>query len=108
MRLFYIVVFLLYVPPFCLQLYTGYIGKLEEVLTDLEATLRKNKKFESFYRDFEIQKVCYLPFNTFLLKPVQRLLHYKLVLESKQQQQQTKLNLQMEYVWKETNVRENR
>eukprot|EP00057_Strongylocentrotus_purpuratus_P015321 XP_011669795.1 PREDICTED: FERM, RhoGEF and pleckstrin domain-containing protein 1-like [Strongylocentrotus purpuratus] len=64
-----------------LKLYTGYIGKLEEVLTDLEATLRKNKKFESFYRDFEIQKVCYLPFNTFLLKPVQRLLHYKLVLE---------------------------
>ncbi|XP_041483014.1 FERM, ARHGEF and pleckstrin domain-containing protein 1-like isoform X1 [Lytechinus variegatus] len=64
-----------------LKLYTGYIGKLEEILSDLEASLRKNKKFESFYRDFEIQKVCYLPFNTFLLKPVQRLLHYKLVLE---------------------------
>ena len=35
------------------------------------------------YRDFEKQRVCYLPLNTFLLKPAQRLLHYKLIMESK-------------------------
>ena len=27
--------------------------------------------------------MCYLPLNTFLLKPAQRLMHYKLILESK-------------------------
>lgn len=33
------------------------------------------------YKEFELQKVCYLPLNTFLLKPIQRLMHYKLILE---------------------------
>ncbi|POI23880.1 hypothetical protein CIB84_012371, partial [Bambusicola thoracicus] len=32
------------------------------------------------YKEFELQKVCYLPLNTFLLKPIQRLMHYKLIL----------------------------
>lgn len=32
------------------------------------------------YKEFELQKVCYLPLNTFLLKPIQRLLHYRLLL----------------------------
>ena len=32
-------------------------------------------------RDFELQKVCYLPLNTFLLRPLHRLMHYKQVLE---------------------------
>lgn len=36
---------------------------------------------ESLCRDFEQQRVCYLPFNVFLLRPLHRLLHYKLILE---------------------------
>lgn len=32
------------------------------------------------YKEFELQKVCYLPLNTFLLKPIQRLVHYRLLL----------------------------
>ena len=54
----------------------------EEILLQLDLAMRRNKEFEHFMNDFESQKVCYLPLNTFLLKPVQRLLHYKLVLES--------------------------
>ncbi|XP_033097418.1 FERM, ARHGEF and pleckstrin domain-containing protein 1-like isoform X2 [Anneissia japonica] len=64
-----------------LKLYTSYIEKIEQIITELEVATKKNKKFEHFYKDFELQKVCYLPFNTFLLKPVQRLLHYRVVLE---------------------------
>ena len=33
------------------------------------------------YRDFEMQKVCYLPLTTLLLKPLHRVLHYQLLLE---------------------------
>lgn len=32
-------------------------------------------------RDFEQQRVCYLPLYIFLLRPLHRLLHYKLILE---------------------------
>jgi len=54
----------------------------EHILTELELALKRSKQFELLYKDFEAQKVCYLPLNTFLLKPAQRLLHYKLILES--------------------------
>ncbi|XP_077987810.1 FERM, ARHGEF and pleckstrin domain-containing protein 2-like isoform X2 [Glandiceps talaboti] len=64
-----------------IKLYTGYMQKHDEILTELEMATRRSKKFEMVYKEFELQKVCYLPFNTFLLKPVQRLLHYKLILE---------------------------
>ena len=66
-----------------LQLYQGYIAQLQSILQDLETGTKKNKRFENFYKDFELQKVCYLPFNTFLVKPMQRLLHYQLILERK-------------------------
>uniref|UniRef100_A0A665TBF6 FERM, ARHGEF and pleckstrin domain-containing protein 1 n=1 Tax=Echeneis naucrates TaxID=173247 RepID=A0A665TBF6_ECHNA len=39
------------------------------------------RKVETVCRDFEQQRVCYLPFNIFLLRPLHRLLHYKLILE---------------------------
>lgn len=43
---------------------------------------RKNKKFDALYKEFETQKKCYLPLTMFLLKPIQRILHYKLLFES--------------------------
>ncbi|PIK55644.1 putative FERM, RhoGEF and pleckstrin domain-containing protein 2 [Apostichopus japonicus] len=64
-----------------LKVYNKYLEKLEEILNQVENLVRKNKSFETFYREFEVQKVCYLPFNTFLLKPLQRLLHYQLILD---------------------------
>lgn len=44
-------------------------------------TIRSSRKVETLCRDFEQQRVCYLPLNIFLLRPLHRLLHYKLILE---------------------------
>ncbi|XP_036376568.1 FERM, ARHGEF and pleckstrin domain-containing protein 2 [Megalops cyprinoides] len=64
-----------------LKEFTGYLQKHDEVLTELEKASKRLKKLEAVYKEFELQKVCYLPLNTFLLKPIQRLMHYKLILE---------------------------
>ncbi|XP_041119590.1 FERM, ARHGEF and pleckstrin domain-containing protein 2 isoform X2 [Polyodon spathula] len=64
-----------------LKEFTSYLQKHDEVLTELEKATKRLKKLETVYKDFELQKVCYLPLNTFLLKPIQRLMHYKLILE---------------------------
>ncbi|XP_054644631.1 FERM, ARHGEF and pleckstrin domain-containing protein 2 isoform X1 [Dunckerocampus dactyliophorus] len=64
-----------------LKEFTSYLQKHDEVLTELEKASKRLKKLEMVYKEFELQKVCYLPLNTFLLKPIQRLMHYKLILE---------------------------
>ncbi|XP_072246233.1 FERM, ARHGEF and pleckstrin domain-containing protein 2 [Leuresthes tenuis] len=64
-----------------LKEFTNYLQKHDEVLTELEKASKRLKKLETVYKEFELQKVCYLPLNTFLLKPIQRLMHYKLILE---------------------------
>ena len=61
----------------------NYLEKQDDILMELDKAVKTDKDFEFLYKDFEGQKVCYLPLNTFLLKPGQRLLHYKLLLESK-------------------------
>ncbi|XP_035755937.1 FERM, ARHGEF and pleckstrin domain-containing protein 2 isoform X4 [Egretta garzetta] len=63
-----------------LKEFTSYLQKHNEVLTELEKATKRLKKLEMVYKEFELQKVCYLPLNTFLLKPIQRLMHYKLIL----------------------------
>ncbi|XP_065413219.1 FERM, ARHGEF and pleckstrin domain-containing protein 2 isoform X4 [Chrysemys picta bellii] len=63
-----------------LKEFTSYLQKHDEVLTELEKATKCLKKLEMVYKEFELQKVCYLPLNTFLLKPIQRLIHYKLIL----------------------------
>ncbi|KFV47299.1 FERM, RhoGEF and pleckstrin domain-containing protein 2, partial [Gavia stellata] len=63
-----------------LKEFTSYLQKHDEVLTELEKATKRLKKLELVYKEFELQKVCYLPLNTFLLKPIQRLMHYKLIL----------------------------
>ncbi|KAM7160191.1 FERM, ARHGEF and pleckstrin domain-containing protein 2 isoform 6-T8 [Macrochelys suwanniensis] len=63
-----------------LKEFTSYLQKHDEVLTELEKATKRLKKLEMVYKEFELQKVCYLPLNTFLLKPIQRLIHYKLIL----------------------------
>ncbi|XP_008305569.1 FERM, ARHGEF and pleckstrin domain-containing protein 2 isoform X2 [Cynoglossus semilaevis] len=64
-----------------LKAFTSYLQKHDEVLTELERAAKRLKTLETVYKEFELQKVCYLPLNTFLLKPIQRLMHYKLILE---------------------------
>lgn len=61
--------------------YMNYLEKQDDILVELDRAQKSNKDFDYLYKDFEAQKVCYLPLNTFLLKPGQRLLHYKLLLE---------------------------
>ncbi|XP_058521203.1 FERM, ARHGEF and pleckstrin domain-containing protein 2 isoform X1 [Ochotona princeps] len=63
-----------------LQEFTSYFQKHDEVLTELEKATRCSKKLEAVYKEFELQKVCYLPLNAFLLKPSQRLVHLRLLL----------------------------
>ncbi|KAL4690093.1 hypothetical protein H8959_012884, partial [Pygathrix nigripes] len=63
-----------------LKEFTSYFQRHDEVLTELEKATKRFKKLEAVYKEFELQKVCYLPLNTFLLKPIQRLLHYRLLL----------------------------
>nr|XP_046237982.1 FERM, ARHGEF and pleckstrin domain-containing protein 1-like [Scatophagus argus] len=60
---------------------TIQMQKHSECLVELERACRSSRKVESLCRDFEQQRVCYLPFNIFLLRPLHRLLHYKLILE---------------------------
>uniref|UniRef100_A0A671XVZ5 FERM, ARHGEF and pleckstrin domain-containing protein 1 n=1 Tax=Sparus aurata TaxID=8175 RepID=A0A671XVZ5_SPAAU len=60
---------------------TVHLQKHSECLVELERACRSIRKVETVCRDFEQQRVCYLPFNIFLLRPLHRLLHYKLILE---------------------------
>ncbi|XP_063093033.1 FERM, ARHGEF and pleckstrin domain-containing protein 2 isoform X2 [Cavia porcellus] len=63
-----------------LKEFISYFQRHDEVLTELEKATKCCKKLEAVYKEFELQKVCYLPLNTFLLKPIQRLVHYRLLL----------------------------
>jgi len=56
------------------------LEKLERVLSDPNAS-PGHFRFAQVFRDFESQKVCYLPITTLILKPLHRILHYELLLE---------------------------
>lgn len=63
------------------QLYGRFLDEHYSVLESLDFAFRHNANFEQVYRDFELQKVCYLPLTAFILKPLQRLIHYEALLE---------------------------
>ena len=56
----------------------------DHLLTELEHVLKRHRRFDHIYKAFESEKFCYLSLISFLLKPLQRLLHYEYLLESKQ------------------------
>ena len=58
------------------------LEKLERVLCEPN-NAHGNFRFGQVFRDFESQKVCYLPLTTLILKPLHRILHYELLLERK-------------------------
>ncbi|XP_054290625.1 FERM, ARHGEF and pleckstrin domain-containing protein 1-like [Macrosteles quadrilineatus] len=64
-----------------LPLYENYIDRHLEVLEQLDVEFRTNPKFEQVYRDFESQKICYLPLTAFVLKPLHRIFHYTNLLD---------------------------
>ncbi|XP_054979626.1 FERM, ARHGEF and pleckstrin domain-containing protein 1 isoform X2 [Sorex araneus] len=59
----------------------AHLWQHSEALEALETNIKSSRRLENLCRDFELQKVCYLPLNTFLLRPLHRLMHYKQVLE---------------------------
>ncbi|XP_030767963.1 FERM, ARHGEF and pleckstrin domain-containing protein 2 isoform X1 [Sitophilus oryzae] len=73
-------VLLAHLPPL-LPIYEEYLDGHILVLERLDESFKKNAKFEQLYREFETQKVCYLPLTTFVLKPLHRLLQYQSLLE---------------------------
>uniref|UniRef100_A0A4W3GTZ6 FERM, ARHGEF and pleckstrin domain-containing protein 1 n=1 Tax=Callorhinchus milii TaxID=7868 RepID=A0A4W3GTZ6_CALMI len=68
-------------PLFCFKQLTVHLQKHNEILMELEKAIRNSRKLEALCRDFEQQKVCYLPLNMFFLRPLHRLMHYKQILE---------------------------
>ncbi|XP_008206719.2 FERM, ARHGEF and pleckstrin domain-containing protein 1 isoform X1 [Nasonia vitripennis] len=64
-----------------LPLYDQYLENLLPVLEKFEYSIRTSKHFDQLCRDFEAQKHCYLPLTSFLLKPLQRLLHYNSIID---------------------------
>ena len=64
------------------QSYEKFLSNEEQLLIALDTECQESRSFERVYREFEAQKVCYLPVNAFLLKPSQRLLHYQLIINS--------------------------
>ncbi|KAL3315834.1 hypothetical protein Ciccas_005530 [Cichlidogyrus casuarinus] len=64
-----------------LPLYRRYLGELERVMLTLEQCVHANPSIEHRMRELEAKKLCYLPFYAFLLKPQQRLLQYRSLLE---------------------------
>lgn len=64
-----------------LPLYDQYLENLMPVLEKIEYSTRTSRHFDQLCRDFESQKYCYLPLSSFLLKPLQRLLHYNSIID---------------------------
>ena len=77
-----------YYDPICtitryifLQLYEDYFGQHQSILEGMQTSIRKSRRYEQFYTEFEAEKVCYLPLSAFVLKPLYRLQHYITILD---------------------------
>ena len=46
----------------------NYLEKQDDILRELDKALKIDKDFELLYKDFEGQKVCYLPLKYFSIK----------------------------------------
>ena len=81
-----------------LPLYDEYIENHQEILHVINELFDADTKFQQVYREFEQQKICYLPLGYLLLKPLHRLLHYQLILERKFLVQKMILNPLQNYI----------
>lgn len=61
--------------------YEEYIETHFEILERLNNLFDSDTEFQTLYREFEQQKICYLPINFILLKPFYRLLYYESTLK---------------------------
>ncbi|KAK9888830.1 hypothetical protein WA026_001052 [Henosepilachna vigintioctopunctata] len=60
-----------------IPLYQDYMDEHFNILEAMDIAFKENIKFQQLYREFETQKVCYLPFTTFVLRPLHRLIQYR-------------------------------
>lgn len=58
----------------------------EDLVRSIENACSESERFDEVCREFELQKVCYIPITRFLLQPMQRVLHYTMLIERLQQQ----------------------
>lgn len=72
-------VLLKHLPPL-MPIYNEYVEEHMLSLERVNYALKQNTKFSRVYREFESQKVCYLPLSTFILKPLHRLVQYRFML----------------------------
>lgn len=63
-----------------IPIYEDYLHEHLDVLVQLSKDLC-NDAFEQVYTNFEKNKICYLPLTLFILKPIQRILHYAQLIE---------------------------
>eukprot|EP00111_Clytia_hemisphaerica_P018200 TCONS_00053826-protein len=63
-----------------IKMYTSCIKKHCDIIIELEKYANKSPDFEKAYKEFEMSKVCYLSVNSFLMKPTQRILYYRSML----------------------------
>lgn len=68
-----------------LPVYDEYVENHRHFLERLQLLYDTDEMFQQIYREFEQQKICYIPIGSLILKPLHRLLHYQIVLESKTQ-----------------------
>uniref|UniRef100_A0A8C9KAS4 FERM, ARH/RhoGEF and pleckstrin domain protein 2 n=1 Tax=Panthera tigris altaica TaxID=74533 RepID=A0A8C9KAS4_PANTA len=70
-----------------LKEFTSYFQRHDEVLTELEKATKRFKKLETVYKEFELQKVCYLggarslPPASHLVEPIPGLMHERFLLQ---------------------------
>lgn len=66
-----------------LPVYEEYLENHREFLERLHELYENDEIFQQIYKEFEQQKICYIPIGSLVLKPLHRLLHYQIILESK-------------------------
>lgn len=64
-----------------LPTYEEYLETHRDILHQLNEMYTTDDQFQQTYREFEQQKICYVPIFYLLIKPFQRLVHYKVLLE---------------------------
>lgn len=65
-----------------LPVYEEYLEHHRDFLEKLYDLYENDETFQQIYREFEQQKICYIPIGSLVLKPLHRLLHYQIILES--------------------------
>ncbi|XP_016417172.1 FERM, RhoGEF and pleckstrin domain-containing protein 1-like [Sinocyclocheilus rhinocerous] len=64
-----------------LKALSAQLQMISECVFALERACVTSRRLECVCREFELQKVCYIPLNVFLLSPLHRLLHYRQILD---------------------------